>query len=187
MHHFKTKEFRRRVRRKQCQRNQSERCCDNHCCCSAASASCNWAVHRLLGCYRSHLPSAQVFPPPPNPKLIRKKKKKKIEPVVTLFLFSPSAPVAWVTDNQPQGRISWTDSPLKRDAKIFPSSRILPKCFWEHTFPPLPITLLKSVLPITIWSRKIKGNYSSALFFYHPSPRYWRKKELAPCLQPLAL
>lgn len=73
MHHFKTKEFHHRVRRKQGQRNQWERCCGNHCCCWAASAPCSQAALRLLGCYRSQLPPFRCFHSP-NLKLIKKKK-----------------------------------------------------------------------------------------------------------------
>lgn len=152
--------------------------------CSAAPVPCSWAVHCLLGCYICH--SFRHFYHT-NAKL-KMKQQNKTKPRASfhLLLFSAPAPLAWAArQSSPQPNfLNWLA--LKASAKLFPSSSILPKCFWECTFPPLPIIPLQSTLPLTNWSWKIKSNYGS-LIFCHLSPRYWRQKELAPCLEHLAL
>lgn len=185
MHHFKTKEFRHRVRRKQRQRNQLERCCDNHCCCSAASATRNWAVSRLLGCYRSHLPPVQVFPPP-QPQINKEKKKNYRASFHTSLFTICTSSLGWQIIN-PKAKfpeLTCTYSEMQKSSHLPTFYQSASENTLSHLF---QLHCLKASFPLLSGVKKWKGNYNSALFFYHPSPRQWRKKELVPCLQPLAL
>lgn len=185
MHHFKTKEFRHRVRRKQCQRNRLERCCDNHCCCSAASAT---SAGQFLGfsdatgaiCHRFryfHSPQPQI----------NKEKKKNYRASFHTSLFTIcTSSLGWQIIN-PKAEfpeLTCTYSEMQKFSRLPISYQSASENTLSHLF---QLHCLKASFPLLSGAEKWKGNYNSALFFYHPSPRQWRKKELVPCLQPLAL